>query len=221
MRSSLAILTLCTLGLAPGLAHADSPTEAIQKALKLSNEPASTPYIFVERKGAQVRGVIAEIIPLPVDHILNDVLLCYGEFPDWFPLQTKANYVSQELKNNSAVIYGELAFPWPIGSRDFEADIVGTYAGSAFPPQYRIDFDHRPGTGNIKMMTGHWLLQPYGADKSLVVYDSTADFDTWVPGFLLARGTQQFLPGIMDRMTSRTQKCTSGAPPGGRPELPQ
>ena len=218
MRSSFAIAALCSLALLPSLARAQSPTEAIQKALKLSSEPKQTPYIYVERKGAKVRGVIAEIVPLPVDHVLNDVLLCYGEFPDWFPLQTKAKYVSQEVTDNKAIIYGQLAFPWPIGARDFEADIVGTYASSAFPPQFRIDFDHRPGTGNIKMMTGHWLLQPYGDGQSLVVYDSTADFDTWVPGFLLARGTQQFLPGIMDRMAKRTKKCTAGAPPGGMPD---
>ena len=97
-----------------------------------------------------------------------------------------------------------------------EAIIEGSYEGSG----YRIDFDHKPGTGNIKVMHGHWLIQPHGDDSALVVYDSTADFDTWVPGFLLARGTEQFLPGIMQRMRKRTMQCTSGAPPGGLPKLP-
>ena len=208
------------LGLLWGSADAaDTPTKAIQQALNLSAEPAKTPYVFVERKGAKVRGVVAEIVPHDVRHVMRDVILCYGEFPRWFPLQTKARYVSQKIEDNSAVIYGQLSFPWPIGSRDFEADIVGTYTLDATPPRFRVDFDHRPGTGNIKHMTGHWLVEPYGPDKTLVVYDSTADFDTWVPGFLLARGTQQFLPGIMDRMKKRTDKCTSGAPPGGLPDI--
>ncbi len=205
------ILTTLAMLCAPA-ASAQTPEAAIQAALQLPKAPKARPYIFTERKGGEVRGVIADVVPLPIDHVLNEVLLCYGEFPDWFPLQTDAKYVTGRV-GNGARIYGKMVFPWPIGKRDYQADITGSIDRSEGEAEYRIDFKHTPGTGNIKTMYGHWLLQPYGDDKTVVVYDSAIDFNTWVPGFLLARGTAQFMPAILDRMGKRKGKCTVGGPP--------
>lgn len=205
------LLSSAILGLA-STARAASPAVAVQQALELPAPPSELPYIHVERKGGEVRGVIADIVPLPVDHVLNEVLLCYGQFPEWFPLQSKARYVTGR-QGNKATIYGEMVFPWPIGRRDYEANIEGSLERTSDSQEYRIDFAHKPGTGNIKTMHGHWLLQPYTANQAVVVYDSSIDFDTWVPGFLLARGTQQFMPAILERMGKRKDKCTVGGPP--------
>ena len=187
-------------------AIAGTPAEAIQEALVLNTTPTATPHVVVSRNDGEVRGIIADVVPLTVDHVLHEVLLCYGAYTDWFPLQTAARYVGTPTQE-AGVIYGAFSFPWPIGVRDFEADITGSLLGTTEAEGYRIDFNHRTGTGNVKMMKGHWLLQPYGTHQTLVVYDSTIDFDTWVPGFLLARGTEQFLPAILEKMGSRTSAC--------------
>lgn len=188
-----------------GASWAATPAAAVQAALGLPGEPAATPYVVVERNGGEVRGVIADVVPMSVEHVLNEIIFCYAAFPEWFPLQTDARYVQRRV-GNTARIYGQMSFPWPIGLRDFQADITGSY--EAAREEYRINFAHTPGTGNIKTMRGHWLLRANGPDASVVVYDSTIDFDTWVPGFLLARGTEQFLPAILEKLSTRTGTCT-------------
>ena len=187
-------------------AVAHTPSEAIQQALVLDAMPVATPHVVVSRNEGEVRGIIADVVALPVDHVLHEVLLCYGAYTDWFPLQTAARYVGQPTQE-AGVIYGAFSFPWPVGVRDFEADITGSLLGTTEAEGYRIDFQHRAGTGNVKMMKGHWHLEPYGDHQTLVIYDSTIDFDTWVPGFLLARGTEQFLPAILEKMGTRTDVC--------------
>lgn len=204
--SGLALAALAAAALVPSPTTAGTPAAAIQAMLGLPAPPAQTPYIYVERKDDRVRGVIANVVKLPVEHVLNDVVLCYGAFPDWFPLQKSARYVAP-IVDDKAVIYGAMEFPWPIGTRDFQAVITGGVDESREPDVYRIDFQHKPGTGNIKTMEGYWALQAYSDNSTLVVYDSTIDFDTWVPSFLLARGTRQFLPAIMQRMATRTAEC--------------
>lgn len=206
LRASVVVLGLC---LGSG-AWAATPTAAVRSALDLPAEPKAVPYVHVERNGGEVRGVIADVLPMSVEHVLNEVIFCYAAFPDWFPLQTKARYVAPRV-GNTARIYGQMEFPWPIGLRDFEAIITGSYEPSR--SEYRIDFRHAPGTGNIKTMYGHWLLQAHGPDEAVVVYDSTIDFDSWVPGFLLARGTESFLPAILEKMATRTGTCPAAAKP--------
>lgn len=187
-------------------AQANDEAAALQALLGLSAPPTESPYIHVERDGDNVRGIIARKVPLDADHVMNDVLLCYGSFPEWFPLQTAARYVQPPVGDHG-VIYGAFQFPWPIGTRDFEANITGSADKSLSPTTYVIEFEHKPGTGNIATMKGHWKVQPFGDDAALVVYDATIDFDTWVPGALMARGTRQFLPAIMEQMATRTATC--------------
>jgi len=211
MRTVVALTVLC---LCPS-AWASS-TSALQKFLALDAPPAATPHISVVRDGPKVRGVVADVVPHPVNHVLNDIIMCYSAFPEWFPYQTGARFVT-EIVDESAVIYGEITLPWPIGRRDFEARITGQVEEHASGEVYRLDFQHVSGSGNIAMMEGSWRVQAHGEAQTLVHYDATIDFDTWVPAFLLARGTEQFLPKITGNMADRGGACAN--PQAGVPRL--
>ena len=190
--------------------------EALQSMMGLDAPPESLPHIAVIRDGGKVRGVVGDVVPHSLEHVVNDIIMCYSAFPEWFPYQTGARYVT-EIVDESAIIYGEVTLPWPIGRRDFEAKITGGIEKHASGNVYRIDFSHMAGSGNISMMQGSWRVQRYGENKTLVHYDATIDFDTWVPAFLLAKGTQQFLPKITGNMTDRTGVCAN--PKNGTPRL--
>ncbi len=207
---------LCSVLLFFGQPAFAGSASAVQALLGLPAPPEATPHIAVERDGGKVRGIVGDVVPYPVDHVLNDIIMCYSEFPEWFPYQTGARYVT-EVVDDSAIIYGEITLPWPIGRRDFEAKITGGIEENAGGKIYRIDFEHVEESGNIAMMQGNWRLQAYGDDKTIVTYDATIDFDTWVPAFLLARGTEQFLPKITGNMTERKASCPN--PKKGAPRL--
>ena len=211
MRTALALTVLCLCPTAWAGSHA-----SLQAFLSLDAAPSGTPHITVERKGPQVRGVVADVVPHPVNHVLNDIIMCYSAFPEWFPYQTNARFVT-DIVDESAVIYGEVTLPWPIGRRDFEARITGQVEAHPSGTVYRLDFEHVPGTGNIAMMVGSWRVQALGQSETLVHYDATIDFNTWVPAFLLARGTEHFLPKITGNMTDRGGPCAK--PQAGVPQL--
>jgi len=209
MAISTVLLLLCQ-------SAAAGSSESLQALLTLDAPPAATPHITVVRDGGKVRGVVADVVPHPVEHVINEIIMCYSAFPEWFPYQTNAHYVT-DIVDESAIIYGEVSLPWPIGTRDFEAKITGAIENHSSGEVYRIEFAHVEGTGNIAMMEGSWRIQRYGDDKTLVHYDATVDFDTWVPAFLLAKGTEQFLPKITGNMTDRTGQCAN--PKKGTPRL--
>lgn len=211
MRTALALAVVCF----SSSAWAGSAA-SLQAFLALDAPPSATPHITVERMGPQVRGVVADVVPHPVNHVLNDIIMCYSAFPEWFPYQTGARFVT-DIVDESAVIYGEITLPWPIGRRDFEARITGQVEAHPSGSVYRLDFQHVKGSGNIAMMEGSWRVQALGEAETLVHYDATIDFDTWVPAFLLARGTEQFLPKITGNMTDRGSACAN--PQAGVPRL--
>ena len=69
----------------------------------------------------------------------------------------------------------------------------------------------------VAVLVGSWRVQALGQSETLVHYDATIDFNTWVPAFLLARGTEHFLPKITGNMTDRGGPCAK--PQAGVPQL--
>jgi len=203
MRTLIAVL-LSTL---PSTASAGSGGDAIARLLDLDQTPTSLPYVDVTKRGSILRGVVADVVPLSLKHVLEDVVLCYDAYPEWYPNQVRAEVRSRSDRHGQ--VYGEVQLPWPLGRRDYVLEVTDWQDLDQAVTTWHVDFNHLPDTGNIRSLSGRWLLQQVGPDTTVGVQDASVDFNMFIPGFIVRLGTYRYLPSILNRLKARKEQCSS------------
>jgi hypothetical protein len=96
--------------------------------------------------------------------------------------------------------YGHVDLPWPLGDRWYILNMVRDESQTA---QYRYSASWSLVIGNLRENRGEVRLEPFGKQKTLLIYRLTTDPGGIIPPFFVKRGTYIALPRIVADVRKR------------------
>ncbi len=100
-------------------------------------------------------------------------------------------------------LYANLDFPWPCSNRWY---IIKGQNDETRAAQHRYHSSWSLVTGNLNENSGEWILEPFGATKTKVVYKLCTDPGGAIPGALVKQGTCTTMPQIIAAVRERARK---------------
>ncbi len=104
-------------------------------------------------------------------------------------------------------LYSNLDFPWPCKNRWY---IIKGQNDETRAAQHRYHSSWSLVTGNLNENSGEWILEPFGATKTKVVYKLCTDPGGAIPGALVKQGTFSTMPQIIAAVRERARKIDTG-----------
>ena len=99
--------------------------------------------------------------------------------------------------------YSNLDFPWPCSNRWYIIKGQNDETGAA---QHRYHSSWSLVTGNLNENSGEWILEPFGATKTKVIYKLCTDPGGAIPGALVKQGTCTTMPQIISAVRERARQ---------------
>ena len=96
--------------------------------------------------------------------------------------------------------YGQVDLPWPVGDRWY---ILKMRRDESRAAQHQYTASWSLVTGNFRENLGECRVEPFGAQKTLLVYRLTTDPGGFVPPFVVNRVTYITLPQIITSVRKR------------------
>jgi ribosome-associated toxin RatA of RatAB toxin-antitoxin module len=118
---------------------------------------------------------------------------------------TPANLAAYRRPGGKYIIYtySNLEFPWPCSNRWY---IIKGENDETQAAQHRYHSAWSLVIGNLKANSGEWLLEPFGAGQTKVVYRLCTDPGGDIPGVLVQQGTYSTMPQIIAAVRERARK---------------
>ena len=203
---------------------------AVVAAVATPNERLARGEIAVTTLPAPHRGIVCGqsqgVVSAPVDRVWA-VLNRSGEFADYMPRTrvswlidpsaradvgvrlkwerpeletTLEGYRRADWPGNTVLLYNVLDVPFPVSDRWYLLEMTrDTVAHSIRWEQV---------TGNLKSNDGLWQLAAWpDSGHTLVTYTTSVEPGVAVPGFILAIGVRQSLPGIIKSLRRRVTQA--------------
>jgi ribosome-associated toxin RatA of RatAB toxin-antitoxin module len=106
--------------------------------------------------------------------------------------------------------YSNLEFPWPCRNRWY---IIKGENDETQAARHRYHSAWSLVIGNLKANSGEWLIEPFGAARTKVVYRLCTDPGGDIPGVLVTQGTYTTMPQIIAAVRKRArQLCAQKRP---------
>jgi len=103
--------------------------------------------------------------------------------------------------------YSDLRLPWPCANRWY---IIKVVMDETRAPEHYYHSSWSLVIGNLKEDSGEWLVEPYGANQTRVIYHLATDPGGEIPGFLVRHGTCITLPDVIKAIRKRAAKIYPG-----------
>lgn len=97
-------------------------------------------------------------------------------------------------------LYGHVGLPWPLNDRWY---ILKMQRDESQASQRRYTSSWSLIIGNLQENRGEWQLEPFGAQKTLLLYRLITDPGGSIPKFLVKRGTYVTLPKVITAVRKR------------------
>jgi hypothetical protein len=103
--------------------------------------------------------------------------------------------------------YSDLRLPWPCADRWY---IIKGVMDETRAAQHYYHSSWSLVIGNLKEDSGEWIVEPYGANQTKVIYRLATDPGGHIPTFLVRHGTCVTLPDIIKAIRERAAKISRG-----------
>ena len=103
--------------------------------------------------------------------------------------------------------YSDLHLPWPCANRWYIIKVVMDETRAA---EHYYHSSWSLVIGNLKEDSGEWIVEPFAANQTKVIYRLATDPGGQIPAFLVRHGTYVTLPDIIKAIRERAAKISRG-----------
>jgi hypothetical protein len=100
-------------------------------------------------------------------------------------------------------LYSNLDLPWPCSNRWY---LLKGQNDEPLAAEHLYHSSWSLVTGNLNENSGEWILEPFGAAKTKVIYKLCTDPGGAIPGVLVKQGTCAIMPQIISAVRERARK---------------
>lgn len=152
------------------------------------------------------KSVAVALVDAPPESVFA-ALSDYPNFPAFMPYCKTVTVRKKE--GNRSTVYFKLDFPWPIGDRHYELDLVDKQHEIAGKPVYTSTWTYVPGSGNINDSYGSWEVRAYDATRSFVRYTVFTDPGGTIPNWANNMATEVAVPKVIHGLRKRVEEGPS------------
>jgi hypothetical protein len=188
----------------PALPPPPTAAEAARLAageVLLASRPVG-PRSFAEEEG---RGIV-EASPERVFAAVVD----FAHYNEWVPFVKRSDAWRQA--DGSVVSFQSLDLPFPLGRRYYKIRAISGVLGTGETRTWRVWWRYLPGTGNVADHHGWWVLEPYGAGRTLGTCVLYTDPGRGLPAWGVHRGTAQTMPYVFSALRQQIHRSRYNAP---------
>ena len=192
---ALIALVLCA---APALGSPPNP-ERLQPSADERERLDAGEVIARASRGDLIRMDVAAVVDAPLDAVW-DVVWDFGSSSQWVPDMLESTVI--ERGSDWFVADAVTGLPFPLRDRVYRLRVQ---RASVPEPLRASHWENVPGHGNINVMRGFWILEPWNDDpnRTLVRQVTLADFNIAIPDGLVTRGARRELPATIRALRRR------------------
>jgi len=148
-------------------------------------------------------GVARGVIDAPPDQVFR-ALVDYAHWSEFMPFLQKSD--ARPLSDGAVESHQVMTFPNPMGGRRYTVRFTSRTGETPSGRVWRVDWMSVPGSGNVKVHRGSWVLLLFGPGRTFATCSLFTDPGDLTPDFAMNLATRKMLVWIFKGLRQQVNR---------------